>query len=117
MIYAPGTSGQSAAHSRWVTFSARTGSAWVLVVHLSRVEIHESARRHGVADEDIEHAVVHSVTWVELGDDPPRYLLAGPERAGNLFELVVLVLGGDELVIHAMPLRRTTARALFGDER
>ncbi len=49
--------------------------------------------------------------------DPPRYLLAGPERAGNLLELVVLVLGGDELVIHAMPLRRTTAQALFGDER
>ena len=58
----------------------------------------------------------HSVIWVELGDDPPRHLLAGPDRAGNLLELVVLVLGGDELVIHAMPLRRSTAQELFGDE-
>ena len=80
------------------------------------MEIHESARRHGVADEDIQHAVAHSVIWVELGDEPSRYLLAGPDRAGNLLELVVLVLGGDELVIHAMPLRRSTAQELFGDE-
>ena len=81
------------------------------------MEIHEPARRHGVAQEDIEHALAHSVAWVELGDDPARYLLAGPDRSGNLLELVVLVLGGDELVIHAMGLRRSTARALFGDER
>lgn len=80
------------------------------------MEIHKAARRHGVPDEDIEHAVVHAVTWAELGDDPPRYLLAGPDRAGSLLELVVLDLGGDELVIHAMPLRRSTAQELFGDE-
>ena len=80
------------------------------------MQIHVSARRHGVADEDIDHALAHSVAWAELGDDPPRYLLAGPDRAGNLLELVVLVLGGDELVIHAMELRRSTAQELFGDE-
>lgn len=80
------------------------------------MEIHRSARRHDVADEDIEHAIAHSVTWAELGDDPPRYLLAGPDRSGNLLELVVLHVGGDELVIHAMPLRRSTAQELFGDE-
>ena len=80
------------------------------------MEIHGSARRHNVADEDIEHALAHSVAWADLGDDPPRYLLAGPDRAGSLLELVVLVLGGDELVIHAMGLRRSTAQELFGDE-
>jgi hypothetical protein len=57
-----------------------------------------------------------SVTWAELGDDPPRYLLAGPDRASNLLELVALVLGGDELVIHAMGLRRMTAQELVRDE-
>jgi hypothetical protein len=80
------------------------------------VEIHGSARRHDVADEDIEHAMAHSVIWAELGDDPPRYLLAGPDRAGNLLELVVVDLGEDELVIHAMQLRRSTALEFFGDE-
>jgi hypothetical protein len=66
------------------------------------VEIHPAARRHGVVDEDIVHAVNHAVAWLRLDDDPPRYLLAGPDRAGNLLEIVVLeVLDGD-LVIHAM---------------
>ncbi|MGH9083179.1 MAG: hypothetical protein ACRDWN_07535 [Acidimicrobiales bacterium] len=81
------------------------------------MEIHEKARRHGVSDEDIGHALAHSVTWVELGDDPPRYLLAGPDRTGNLLELVVLGVGGDELVIHAMALRRSTAQELFRGEQ
>ena len=67
--------------------------------------------------EDIEHALVHTVAWLELGDDPHRYLLAGPDRSGNLLELVVLDVGGEELVIHAMPLRLSTAQELFGDER
>jgi hypothetical protein len=104
------------------TGRAESGVQWPLplscffVLHLSRVEIHESARSHGVADEDIQHALAHTVTWVELGDDPWRYLLAGPDRAGNMLELVILDLGGDELVIHAMGLRRSTAQELFGDE-
>lgn len=78
------------------------------------MEIHPSARRHGVADADIEHAYRHALTWVELGDDPPRYLTAGPDRSGNLVELVVLDVKAGELVIHAMPLQRSTQRELFG---
>jgi hypothetical protein len=43
------------------------------------VEIHSSARRHGIADDDdILHAIEHSVVVEDLGD---------------------------ELIIHAMPLR------------
>jgi hypothetical protein len=38
------------------------------------VEIHRTARRHRVADEDIEHAYEHALAWAALGDDPPRYL-------------------------------------------
>lgn len=92
-------------------------SSCVLLVHVSREAIHESARHYRLADEDIEHALDHALAWAELGDDPPRCLLAGPERAGNLLELVVLALGGDELVIHVVGLRRTTAQPLVGDER
>ena len=88
----------------------------IVVVHLFRVEIHWTARRHGAADEDIEHAVAHSIAWVELGEDPPRFLLAGPDRAGDLLEVVVLAVGDAELVIHAMRLRRVTERELFGGE-
>lgn len=81
------------------------------------MEIHRSARRHRVADEDIEHAYEHATVWVELGDDPLRYLLVGPDRSGHMLELVVIHTAEFvELVIHAMALRRSTERELFGRE-
>jgi hypothetical protein len=79
------------------------------------VEIHRSARRHGVPDDDITHAYINAIAWLELDDDPPRYLVAGPNTAGNLLELVLLETGDGALVIHAMPLRTSTRRALFDD--
>ncbi len=88
----------------------------VSVLQLLCVEIHRSARRHRVGDQDIQHAYRQAVTWLELGEDPPRYLVAGPNRAGNLLELVVLVTSETEVVIHAMPMRRSTAQELFGKE-
>ena len=51
-----------------------------LVVRLSRVEIHRSARRHQVPDEDISHACEHPVAWVELGD--ARRGTSWPEPTG-----------------------------------
>ena len=80
------------------------------------MEVHRSARRHGVADDDILHAAEHAIAWVELDEDPPRFLLAGPDRAGNLLELVVLEGDDVVLVIHAMPLRPGTRSAIFGDD-
>ena len=47
------------------------------------MEIHPSARKHGISDEAMEHAVAHSIVWVEVGDDPVRVLLAGPDSAGK----------------------------------
>jgi hypothetical protein len=81
------------------------------------VEIHRSARRHRVPDEDIFHAFEHVVAWIELDDDPPRYLATGPNRSGNLLELVILGVSPETmLVIHAMTLRQNTREALFGNE-
>ena len=38
--------------------------------------------------------------------DPDRCLVIGPDRAGNLLEIVVLIAGtADEIIIHAMPMR------------
>ena len=78
------------------------------VLRYSRVEIHRSARRHGIRDADIQHAVDHPVVVVDLDaeSDPPKVLAIGPDRAGNLLEVIMLELAGDELLaIHAMPLR------------
>lgn len=68
--------------------------------------IHPSARRHGIADDDILHAIEHPMVVDDLGEDPDRWLLIGPDRAADLLEIVVLITAeGDELIIHAMPLR------------
>jgi hypothetical protein len=77
------------------------------------VEIHESARRHGVSDADMFHAVANSLAVEDLGEDPDRWLVIGPDRATNLIETVVLVTQeGTEMIIHAMPLRPIYRRLL-----
>jgi hypothetical protein len=72
------------------------------------VEIHGSARRHGVKDADTLHALEHGLVAVDLEPDadPPKVLVVGPDRAGNLLEVILLELADDRyLVVHAMPLR------------
>jgi len=73
------------------------------------VEIHRSAGKHGVADADIRHAVAHRLYDGELSkDEPPRRVLyLGPDRAGNLLEIVAIERDdGSELAIHAMKMQR-----------
>ncbi len=70
------------------------------------VEVHESARKHGVSEEDMLHAIENSLVVDDLGEDPDRWLIIGPDSAANLLEVIVLItVEGDELIIHAMPLR------------
>ena len=77
------------------------------------MEIVASARRHGIADDDMLHAIEHSVVVDDLGEEPDRWLVLGPDRAGNLLEVVVLVNDeGDEIIIHAMPMRPQYRRLL-----
>lgn len=47
---------------------------------------------------------------------PPRYLVVGPDRSAKLLELVVIAVRDSELVIHAMALRCSTERELFGGQ-
>ena len=68
-----------------------------------------SARRHGVPDDDIRHAVDHLAFMdddadAEAGID--AVLALGPDRAGLPLELT-LVVGddGDVVVVHAMRMR------------
>ena len=56
--------------------------------------------------DEITDAIADLLVIDDLGEDPDRWLAIGPDRAGNLLEIVVLVASdGDELVIHAMPMR------------
>lgn len=76
------------------------------------MEVLGSAHRHNVTDADIQHALVHAVAVEMVGEDPRRDLVLGPNRAGNLLELVVLDRPQGPAVIHAMAMRRQYRRLL-----
>jgi len=77
------------------------------------VEIHSSARKHGIADEDIQHATAHAMAIEDQGDDTRLYL--GPSRSADLLEVVTIVRDdGSELAIHAMKMRAQYQRLLPG---
>lgn len=76
------------------------------------MEVHESARRHDVADDDVAHAVDNALAIEAVGEDPDRWLVIGPDQAGNLLEVVVLVTDEREIAIHAMPMRPKFRRLL-----
>jgi len=78
------------------------------------VEIHESALKHGIAEEDIQHAVSNAVAIDDRDDETRLYL--GAARNGNLLEIVSLRRDdGTELAIHAM-MMRTSYRRLLPEE-
>ena len=79
------------------------------------MEIRESARKHGIADEDVRHAVDHALARDELDPDEGerRTLCIGPDRAANLLEIVVVTFeDGEELAVHAMKMRSAYRRLL-----
>ena len=71
--------------------------------------------KHGVHPDDVTHAFAQLMAVVDLDSEsnPPKILMVGPDQAGNLIELIALVLADDELlVIHAMRLRPVFYRYL-----
>ncbi len=75
------------------------------------MEIHPSARKHGIADEDIKHATKNAMAIDDQDDDTRLYL--GPARSAELLEIVTIVRDDDtELAIHAMKMRDKYQRLL-----
>jgi hypothetical protein len=78
------------------------------------VEIHPSARKHGIADEDIEHAINNAMAIDDQQDDVRLYL--GPTRNADLLEVGTIIRSDrTELAIHAMRLRPRYRRLLPGE--
>jgi hypothetical protein len=70
------------------------------------IEIHPSARKHGIADVDIVHALAFAFYRTELGEDPIRVLHLGPDHAGNPLEIITIDRQDAwPLAIHAMSMR------------
>ena len=75
----------------------------MLTGYLVKVRIAESARKHGIADEDMLH-VLRNVIRIAEHDD--FTMAIGPARDGKLLEVGVLDASGDDpVVIHAMSVR------------
>jgi hypothetical protein len=68
------------------------------------LEIQPPARKRGIADEDIEHAVTHAMAIDDQRNDSRLYL--GPARNAALLEVATIRRrDGSQLAIHAMPMR------------
>jgi len=61
-----------------------------------------SARKHGVADDDILHAYHHPIRVLILDD---LTMLIGPDLAARMLEIGVSTSEGIDFVVHAMPAR------------
>lgn len=68
------------------------------------MRIGEPARKHGITDPDIWHAVRNAMRRILLDD--ALTMLVGPATDGALLEIGILDIEGDDpVVIHAQPLR------------
>ena len=76
--------------------------------------IWESARKHGISDDSMRHALRHSVAQTHDPEDDAMDLFLGPDPAGNLIEVGVLNRDDGPNIIHAMPGRM---RRFFPPER
>lgn len=80
----------------------------VLVVwYKTGMRIAQSARRHGVSDEAIRHAVANAI---RLFDTDDGLFVIGADASGRMLELIARPAeAGDLVVFHAMPLRPVNA--------
>ena len=76
------------------------------------MEVLHSAFRHDVQADDMQHVLNNALVIEEVADDPIRYLVLGPDRSGNLLELVVMDRPQGPAVIHAMPMTEQYRRLL-----
>jgi hypothetical protein len=74
-------------------------------------EVHPAALKHGVAADDIKHALGHALRTQE--EDDQRRLYLGPARDGELLEVVTSLRPDlSEVAIHAMTMRPKYANLL-----
>lgn len=66
------------------------------------MEIADSARRHGIEDEDLIHAFHNAIRAYRVED---VLMLIGADRSGRLLEVGAVDEAGRCRIIHAMPAR------------
>ncbi len=69
------------------------------------VEIRASARKHGISDDDIRHAINNAIVSITRPDQPDFTMLIGPDARAAMIEVGVLETDDQDYVIHAMVAR------------
>jgi hypothetical protein len=69
------------------------------------VEILPSARKHGINDDDIRHAINNAIAVITTAHRPDFTMLIGPDASAHLLEVGVLAADDNDYVIHAMRTR------------
>ncbi len=67
-----------------------------------------SARKHGIDDQDMLHALAHPLRVFDLDDG--FTMLVGPDTAGRLLEVGVVEGDTALVIVHAMPARQKFLR-------
>ena len=67
----------------------------------------DSARKHGITDDDMLHAYRNPIRVFALDD---LTMLVGPDTAARLLEIGVVTGDGIEFIVHAMPARERFLR-------
>jgi len=62
----------------------------------------QSARKHGISDDDMLHAYRNPIRVFDLGE---LDMLIGPDTAARMLEVGVSEAEGIEFIVHAMPAR------------
>ena len=66
--------------------------------------IADSARRHGIADEDMLHAIRNAIATEDIDDGFTMFI--GPARNASLVEVGVVDSDDGPVIVHAMVARR-----------
>ncbi len=69
------------------------------------MEIRASARKHGISDDDIRHAINNAIVSITRPGQPDFTMLIGPDARAALVEVGVLETDDQDYVIHAMVAR------------
>jgi hypothetical protein len=65
----------------------------------------ESAFKHGVTTEAMEHAIDNWMFWQDDFHETPNVLILGPDHAGNMLEILAEPFGDELTIFHAMKAR------------
>lgn len=77
----------------------------MLTTTVVAVEIRPSARKHGVSDDDIRHAIDNATAAITRPEQPDFTMLIGPDASARLLEVGIIETDDQDYVIHAMTAR------------